>query len=90
NKNLYLVFKEAVNNAIKYANPTELNINITAQNKKLLMHIEDKGIGFNENTILRGNGLDNMKRRAKELKGELKIISVPQTGTSIDFSFPLA
>lgn len=90
NKNLYLIFKEAINNAIKYANATELNINIVAQNKKLLMHIEDKGIGFNESTILEGNGLDNMKSRAKELKGELNIVSIPEKGTTIDLSFPLA
>ncbi len=88
-KNLYLIFKEAVNNAIKYANAKELTIDIITQNKLLIMHVEDKGIGFNESTVLKGNGLDNMKSRAKELKGELKIISVPEMGTKINLSFPL-
>ncbi|SDB58462.1 Histidine kinase [Flavobacteriaceae bacterium MAR_2010_188] len=90
NKNVFLIFKEAVNNSVKYAEAIALNIIIAVQNKKLHMHIEDKGIGFNESTVLKGNGLDNMKSRANELKGELKIVSGQKIGTTVDLSFPLS
>ncbi len=90
NKNLYLIFKEAVNNAIKYSKTAKLLVRIWTQDKRFNMMIADEGSGFDEQNIERGNGLDNMKIRAKELKGELTIDSILEKGTEIRLSFPLS
>jgi len=89
NKNLYLIFKEAVNNAIKYSKTAKLLVRIWTQDKRFNMMIADEGSGFDQQNIERGNGLDNMKIRAKELKGELTIDSILEKGTEIQLSFPL-
>ena len=88
-KNMYLIFKEAVHNAIKYSNTKQLDIKISQHKKQMNMSIEDYGDGFEIDTIKKGNGLENMNARAKELKGTLTIDSKIGRGTKIDLSFPL-
>jgi len=88
-RNFYLVFKEALNNVIKYANPNNVIINIKLKNKSLRFMIKDDGIGFNLNNYKEGNGLINMKKRARELKGLITIISTPGKGTEVHLVFPV-
>jgi len=88
-KNMYLIFKEAVNNAIKYSQTKKLDIKIMQQGKQLEMVIKDFGNGFDEKIVLKGNGLENMKNRATDLKGNLRLTSLPKHGTEIHLSFPL-
>lgn len=89
-KNMYLVFKEAVNNAAKYSECRNLWIEFSNKNHLLEMKIKDDGAGFSpltfengQGTERGGNGLVNMKKRADDLNGELKIISEPGKGTEI-------
>ncbi len=89
-KNLYLIFKEAINNAVKYSGSNSLNVVVELRHKNLVMHIQDYGNGFDEKIIMKGNGLDNMQVRAKELKGSLLISSKLQQGTELNLSFPLS
>lgn len=89
-KNMYLIFKEAVNNAVKYSGTQKLEIQIKQQGKQLDMVIKDFGNGFNEQTVLKGNGLENIQNRANELKGNLRIASLNKQGTEIHLSFPLS
>ncbi len=88
-KNVYLIFKEAVNNAVKYSGTTSLNASIQIDGGHIQMEIQDFGIGFDVNTIDNGNGLDNMMARAKELGGVLHIQSIPGSGTSIKTVIPM-
>jgi signal transduction histidine kinase len=88
-KNLYLIFKEAINNAIKYSGTNALNVMIKLNQKNLVMHIKDYGKGFNENIVLKGNGLENMQIRAKELKGDLLVKSQSGQGTELNLTFPV-
>lgn len=88
-KNTYLIFKEAVNNAVKYSETKKLDIKLIQQNKQLEMVIKDYGNGFDEKTILKGNGLENMQNRAKELDGNLRLTSKQEFGTEIKLSFPV-
>src|SRR5690606_17403811 len=88
-KNTYLIFKEAVNNAVKYSETKKLDIKLIQQNKQLEMVIKDYGNGFDEKTILKGNGLENMQNRAKELNGNLRLTSKQEFGTEIKLSFPV-
>ncbi len=88
-KNLYLVFKEAVNNVFKYADTQKLEIRIAQSSKELDMLIQDYGKGFEQENTKKGNGIQNMKARAAELKGKLTVTSRYGEGTKIQLDFPL-
>ncbi|MEO5947139.1 MAG: sensor histidine kinase [Chitinophagaceae bacterium] len=88
-KNLYLIFKEAINNAVKYSGTEKIIIKAYEQNKKLRFLVQDFGKGFDVSIVKKGNGLDNMQNRAKELNGKLSIESLPGNGTSINLTMPV-
>ena len=84
-KNLFLIFKEAFNNAVKYSNANNIQVLFKLKQKKILtMQIADNGCGFNYETITPGNGLRNMQKRAAEIKGKLQVTTVLGGGTSIN------
>jgi signal transduction histidine kinase len=83
-KNIYLIFKEALNNALKYANAQDIRITIERKGPRLHLVIKDNGKGFDTGTEYDGNGLRNMKTRAKEIHGELILLSAVRSGTTID------
>jgi signal transduction histidine kinase/ligand-binding sensor domain-containing protein len=88
-RNLYLIFKESLNNAIKYSNCTTIQLFITQQRRHLKMVIEDNGKGFSEASITKGNGLKNIRKRAQEINGSATIESVDGRGTRIDIMVEL-
>ena len=95
-KNLYLIFKEAINNAFKYSGCSEIMTMISNSNKQIKLNIKDNGVGFDvkreiagDKLSLSGNGLRNMRSRAMEMKGELLVESIPGEGTEIKLSIPI-
>ncbi|WP_456376627.1 tetratricopeptide repeat-containing sensor histidine kinase [Lutibacter sp.] len=80
---LFRVIQEAINNAVKYAEASEINVTILEQNNTLLIEIKDNGKGFNLNTIVLGNGLENLQKRIHEINGEITFDSEINKGTSI-------
>ncbi len=84
-RNLFLIFKESINNAIKYSNCTEINLHLSLDHDKLKMTIEDNGIGFDpeNNTSYNGNGLKSMKKRAEAIHARFSIESKPDYGVKI-------
>ncbi len=82
-KNLYLIFKEATNNMVKYAGANKVMFAIKEEKNNLTMMICDNGKGFDTKKTTEGNGLRNMKRRATEIGAELLIDSYPGNGTTI-------
>lgn len=83
-KNVFLIFKEAINNAAKYSGCSALNIRFTKQTPNLLnMEISDNGKGFNMETVVMGNGLRNMQDRAKQINANIKMDAAPDKGVSI-------
>ena len=82
-KDIYLVFKEAINNAVKYSKATEVNIVLQKKNDSLKMIIMDNGEGFNAEAGYPGNGLKNMQSRAATMNAVLRIDSIKGTGTTI-------
>src|SRR5690606_26045437 len=76
-KDLYMLFKEAITNAAKYSEATEVNIIIKIVNKKLLFTVVDNGIGFDTEALQQGNGLRNMRTRAEQMKADFHINSIP-------------
>lgn len=84
-KNLYLIFKEALNNMVKYAAADRAFFSISGTKNNLTMLIRDNGKGFNVNQLSQGNGIRNMKRRAEEMGAKLIIESGEGIGTTIQF-----
>ena len=85
-KNLYLIFKEATNNMVKYAQADKAMFSIKGEKNNLTMIIHDNGKGFDVNGSTTGNGLKNMRKRAEEIGARLVIDSLPGNGTTIEFS----
>lgn len=93
-KNFYLIFKEAVSNAYKYAQCRNLWVEVREGQHMLQLIVKDDGKGFDARAVksantLSGNGLQNMQRRAKEMRGECVINSIPGEGTTLTLRFPI-
>lgn len=92
-RNAFLIAKEAINNILKHSNGSRIDVKITSNNRRLRIGIKDNGNGFDtapsehENIALGGNGITNMKNRAKELGGTLEISSHSDTGTCVWLTF---
>lgn len=84
--NVYRIIQESVNNALKYAKATSVKIEIRQKDSQLNFEVIDNGIGFDVENADFGNGLNNMRKRAKELQAELQILSSDGSGTKIILS----
>ncbi|CAM1346267.1 sensor histidine kinase [Tenacibaculum crassostreae] len=73
NKQLVLVFKEAMTNALKHSKATEVLFSVYLNKDILEIKLEDNGVGFDLNASGRKNGLRNMKERITSINGELNI-----------------
>jgi signal transduction histidine kinase len=82
-KDLYLIFKEAINNIVKYSGCTKVVISITLDKERITLQVTDDGNGFDIATGSSGNGLRNMKRRAEEMMGKATVISEKGKGTTV-------
>ena len=89
-KNLLLIAKEAINNILKHAEATRIDVFFNEQNKMVLLEIQDNGIGMKETEkTFSGNGLQNTKNRTEKINGEFKIKSELGIGTTISCLVPL-
>ena len=84
--NIYLIGKEAVNNAVKYSEATVVTVKALILNGYFVLSVTDNGKGFYTEMVPTGNGINNMKKRAEEIGGELSIISSMQKGTVIKYT----
>lgn len=84
-QNLFLIFKEAINNSLKYSQGTEIKLDADLSGKNLTLVLTDNGKGFNISEETSGNGLKNIRSRAEDLKAKLEIVSVPGQGTVVKF-----
>lgn len=88
-RDIYLIFKESINNAVKYSGCYSIHAAITLQNHRLEMRISDDGNGFDTTAAKKGNGHSNMQKRAMIHKGTCSIRSAIDEGTEIIVSFPV-
>ena len=86
--NLYRIIQEAVNNSLKYAQAKNIDLNISKEEGSINVQISDNGKGFDENEIEAGNGLANMRKRARELGGTLELDSASGSGTTVKLTIP--
>ena len=80
---LYRILQEALNNCNKYANSKNISISIVKDLTKLVVTVEDDGIGFNYDKTKKGIGIRNMIERSKVIKGKLTVDTKPNKGTKI-------
>lgn len=88
--NLYMIYKEAINNAAKYSQATLVKMEIIRKEKKVISRISDNGKGFELSGDKEGNGLKNMKRRAGEIHADFSMQSAPGEGTDIEVIYNIA
>ena len=89
--NLYRIAQEALNNVVKYANATRVNVTLAEEDDIIALVVEDDGVGFDpeeEANRKQGLGLIGMGERAAILQGELKIESGNGKGTKIHARIP--
>jgi len=87
---LFRITQEALNNIIKHAFATAININLHYSEKSVSLNIHDNGKGFvAKQNCEQGTGIANMKKRANILKGIFSIESKPGIGTNINIQIPL-
>ena len=77
------ILQEAFQNIIKHADATKVTYNITSIDK-IEIRLIDNGTGFETNTIEKGNGINNMNWRAKEVGFSINLISTKEIGTTIN------
>ncbi|MBD0258201.1 MAG: ATP-binding protein [Cytophagales bacterium] len=85
----FLVFKEALNNAAKYARCRRVAVTLRSAGKGLRVDIQDDGIGFDPSQVREGNGLTNMQKRVAHLRGDWQLHAEPGRGTRVTFTVPL-
>jgi signal transduction histidine kinase len=88
-RNIYLFCKEAINNAVKYSNGTLLELNIKEIGNKLEFSVSDNGKGFDAVMVRRGNGLENMQKRADEIGAKLTVQSKQDEGSLVSMQIKI-
>jgi signal transduction histidine kinase len=88
-KNIFLIFKESINNAAKYSEGSSVDIHFAQVANELLLTIRDNGKGFDYMKVQNGNGLKNMRARALEIKGQLNLEAIEGQGTTLKLKLPL-
>jgi signal transduction histidine kinase/ligand-binding sensor domain-containing protein len=92
---LLLAVKEALHNILKHAGATRVEVACVVENGEFVVSVSDNGCGFDPSAIpvngkgRRGQGLENMRRRLKELGGACGIERQPEGGTRIIFRLPI-
>ncbi|RYY31120.1 MAG: hypothetical protein EOO04_02385 [Chitinophagaceae bacterium] len=89
-RDLYLIFKEAVNNLAKHSKADRVRVSFQLERHTLIMTISDNGTGFDLHVGACGNGLKNMRDRARNHHWQLAIQSYPAEGTSIRLKAQIA
>jgi|CZKP01.1.fsa_nt_gi ligand-binding sensor domain-containing protein len=82
-QNIYLIFKEGINNSIKYSGCRNIILSVETDNRNYEIKLSDDGSGFDTKNKYPGNGLNNMKKRAQESGMRLELESSEGHGTVI-------
>ena len=84
----YYVLAEALTNAAKHAQATEVLVSCEVDGANLCLRIRDDGVGGAD--LARGSGLLGLKDRVEAAGGQLQIASIAGRGTSLSATIPLA
>lgn len=87
--NVYRIIQELVSNILRHSKASEVGIQLLKRGKKLVLIVEDDGLGFNPTNKADGIGLNNISVRLEALGGNAQIQSSAGEGTYIHISIPL-
>jgi nitrate/nitrite-specific signal transduction histidine kinase len=82
---LYRIAQEALNNALKHAAPTSVEVTIRADGKRVELEVCDDGRGFDADAAGSGGGMGlvSMRERAEKIGGTCEVISAAGEGTRV-------
>jgi len=87
---LYRVLQELINNIIKHAEATEVNVQLLKNGDRIILMVEDNGKGFVSDSKSDGHGLLNIKSRINSLGGDVNYTPSPNHGTVVTIRIPLS
>lgn len=82
--NLFLAYKEALNNVVKYSGAGVVRVSLIPGDAKMVLKIEDDGMGIGAEAG-KGHGLSNMRNRLEKIGGSCKVVSDAGEGTAVIF-----
>lgn len=86
---LFRIAQEALNNAVKHAQASEVTIRLDNCHGEIALEIHDNGTGFDPKGLHPGHlGLESMRERAIQLGGQMDIVSEPERGTWVRVTLP--
>jgi signal transduction histidine kinase len=88
--NVFLAAREALNNSVRHAKATEVQLTIQVRTTDFQIILADNGHGFNLAAKQDGDGLENLRRRLSDCHGTCEITTGPESGTIITFTLPLS
>lgn len=88
-RQLYLIFKEVINNAARHSGCRRVDIAIEIDRRRLVLSVSDDGRGFDRSAEVDGNGLSNMTQRALAIGARLEMRTAPGAGTTVRLDVPL-
>jgi signal transduction histidine kinase len=80
---LFRIVQESLNNIVKHAAATSINVTLNYNADELLIAISDNGNGFDQQTTAKGLGLLNMESRSQLIQSKIEVMSVPDVGTKV-------
>ncbi|HEX2617463.1 MAG TPA: sensor histidine kinase, partial [Flavobacteriales bacterium] len=86
---VYRMVQESINNALRHAKARHITVQVTRSAAMLNLIVEDDGVGFDPAQVSEGMGMGNLRRRAAEVGGTVRIDTRPGRGTSISVDIPL-
>ncbi len=87
---IYRCAFELVNNAVKYANATMINVQLMIDDGLVSLTVQDNGVGFDSTSIIPGAGLENIRTRVSAYNGKIHIWSEPGKGTEVNIEIEKA
>ncbi|MFT4566935.1 MAG: signal transduction histidine kinase, partial [Saprospiraceae bacterium] len=87
---VYRIIQELLNNALKHAQASEIDVLVNRADDGLVIMVQDNGQGFDPNTIKKGLGLDNLQSRVNVLRGEMEVDTSISRGTAVTVHIPLS
>ena len=80
---IYRCAYELINNAVKHANATNINVQLMIENGLVSLSVHDDGTGFDPEKVMEGSGLENVRIRVASYNGKMNIYSSPGKGTEV-------
>ena len=80
---LYRCAYELINNAVKYSDATNIDVQLLVDDNLISLSVYDNGIGFDPASVTTGSGLDNIRTRIATFNGKMHLKSSPEHGTEI-------